>query len=84
MSEMSSIRKIQSHNSTTRSDNTCEDREISRRARIRLDIHTPFIFVQSVNIERPFLAKTLEGVDVFGSAIVSQSGITFRVFIIQA
>lgn len=56
---LSSIGKIQAHDSVMRLQDRCVRCKVGRRARVRLDVYPPQVGVQTEGGERSFLAEQL-------------------------
>lgn len=56
---LSSIGKIQAHDSVMRLQDRCVSCKVGRRAGVRLDVYPPQVWVQTEGGERSFLAEQL-------------------------
>ncbi len=81
MSEMTTRRQIQSHDTIMRLQQRSVNREVGWRSGIRLHVNAPFGSIQTKRLERSFLAQILDLVDELVPAVVTSAWKTFRVLI---
>ena len=76
---MPAIGQIKSHNPVFRLQESWKDLKIGRRARQGLHIAPPLLRVESISLKSSFLTKQFNLVNVLISAIVTITGVAFRI-----
>lgn len=81
VTQMATVREIQTHQSLMRSHDSLVDLQVGWRARQALNIDTPFLVVQVESSKSTSLAGQLDRVNVLVSTVISSTRITLGVFV---
>ena len=81
MTQMSTMREIQAHESVMRFHQSLVDLKIGRAATQALDIDTPLLRIQVEGFQCSLLASKLNGVNVLVTAVVAGAGVSFGIFV---
>lgn len=81
VSQVTTVRETQTHDSILRVDQGGESGKVGGRTRVRLDVDTPDLGVEVECLQGSFSAQVLQDVNVFVTTVVSCTGKTFRVLV---
>lgn len=81
MTQVTTVRKIQAHESSMGRHQRLVNLQIGRAAAEALHIDTPLGWIQAESLQGSLLASDLNGVNVLVPAIVTSSGIALGVFV---
>lgn len=81
VAQVTTVRKIQAHESPMRGHQGLVDLQIGRAAAKALHVDSPLIGIQAESLQGSLLTGNLNGIDVLVAAIVPGTGITLRVLV---
>mmetsp|Transcript_125308 Transcript_125308/g.176905 ORF Transcript_125308/g.176905 Transcript_125308/m.176905 type:complete len:304 (-) Transcript_125308:281-1192(-) len=83
MSQMSTRRQVQAHDTTVRWQECCVDSEVGWASTVGLDIHTPFLLVQGESFQCSRFAQILHLIDDLIATIITIARLTLGVLVGQ-
>lgn len=83
VTEMSSVRKIQRHNSIIRIEQSSIYSHIGGRSRECLYINSPFLWGKAESLQCSILAECFNFVYLLSTSVISCTRVSFGIFIIQ-